>query len=105
MDGIPARPRDALASSRCGHHFTIDTFNNNPVLIKGSAASVWIWAFDRVGLTALPWPAPRTALHVDRPGDFLPSLYALQDSFYGLHELIGRVYYRLRYSAGAAGGV
>jgi uncharacterized SAM-binding protein YcdF (DUF218 family) len=56
-----------------------------------------IWAFDRVGFTALPWPAPRTALHLGRPGDFLPSLAALQDSFYGLHELIGGLYYRLRY--------
>jgi uncharacterized SAM-binding protein YcdF (DUF218 family) len=56
-----------------------------------------VWAFDRVGFTALPWPAPRTALHRGRFGDFLPSLTALQDTFDALHELIGRLYYRLRH--------
>jgi uncharacterized SAM-binding protein YcdF (DUF218 family) len=56
-----------------------------------------IWAFERVGLRALPWPAPRTAMHADRIGDFLPSIAGLRDSFYALHELIGRVYYRLRH--------
>jgi uncharacterized SAM-binding protein YcdF (DUF218 family) len=55
-----------------------------------------IWAFDRAGLRALPWPAPRTVLHADKIDDFLPSIVALHDSFYALHELIGGVYYRLR---------
>jgi uncharacterized SAM-binding protein YcdF (DUF218 family) len=56
-----------------------------------------IWAFERAGLRALPWPAPRTAMHTDRPGDFLPNIAGLRDSFYALHEIIGRTYYRLRH--------
>jgi uncharacterized SAM-binding protein YcdF (DUF218 family) len=56
-----------------------------------------IWAFERVGLRVLPWPAPRTARHFRRVGDYLPSIAGLRDSFYGLHEIIGTVYYRLRH--------
>lgn len=56
-----------------------------------------IWAFERAGLRALPWPAPRTARHFARLGDFLPSISGLRDSFYALHEIIGGVYYRLRH--------
>ena len=46
---------------------------------------------------ALPWPAPRTTLHLSRIEDYLPSLGALHDTFDALHEMIGWVYYRLRY--------
>jgi uncharacterized SAM-binding protein YcdF (DUF218 family) len=56
-----------------------------------------LWAFERAGFKALPWPAPRAALHQDRIGDFLPSLPALHDTFLALHEIIGGVYYRMRY--------
>ena len=56
-----------------------------------------LWAFDRVGLVALPWPAPRTAPQRRRLQDFLPRMAALHDTFYGLHELVGGVYYRLRH--------
>jgi uncharacterized SAM-binding protein YcdF (DUF218 family) len=56
-----------------------------------------LWAFERAGLKALPWPAPRTALRLDGFGDFLPSLAALVDTAHALHELIGGVYYRLRH--------
>jgi uncharacterized SAM-binding protein YcdF (DUF218 family) len=56
-----------------------------------------LWAFERVGLKALPWPAPRTAPRLGEAGDFLPSLAALHDTFYALHEMIGGVFYRLRY--------
>jgi uncharacterized SAM-binding protein YcdF (DUF218 family) len=56
-----------------------------------------LWAFERAGLTALPWPAPRTALRWQRAEDFLPNAGALQDSFHALHEIIGSFYYRLRY--------
>jgi uncharacterized SAM-binding protein YcdF (DUF218 family) len=56
-----------------------------------------VWAFERVGLRALPWPAPRTARHFHRIGDYLPSIAGLRDSFYGLHEIIGTMYYRLRH--------
>lgn len=54
-----------------------------------------LWSFERAGLKPLPWPAPRTALHIGKARDFLPSLAALNDSFYALHELIGGLYYRL----------
>jgi uncharacterized SAM-binding protein YcdF (DUF218 family) len=56
-----------------------------------------LWAFERVGLKPLPWPAPRSAPRLSRVGDFLPSLAALNDTFYALHEMIGGVFYRLRY--------
>lgn len=56
-----------------------------------------LWAFERAGLKALPWPAPRTALRLGGFGDFLPSLAALNGTFYALHELIGGAYYRLRH--------
>ena len=49
------------------------------------------------GMRAVPWPAPETAPSRGFVGDYLPSVGALQDSFYGLHEIIGRVYYELRY--------
>src|SRR5258707_12957130 len=60
-----------------------------------------IWSFERVGLRALPWPTPRTGLKIDRLEDFLPSTGALDESFYALHELIGGLYYRMRYLAKA----
>ena len=56
-----------------------------------------LWAFERVGLKALPWPAPRTALRLGALADFLPSIAALRDSSHALHEMIGGVYYRLRH--------
>lgn len=56
-----------------------------------------VWAFEKAGLAALPWPAPRAASHADSIGDFIPTLAALDDSLRALHELIGTVYYRLRH--------
>ena len=56
-----------------------------------------IWAFERTGLRALPWPAPRAAAHVDRLGDYLPNIAGLRDSSFALHEIVGAVYYRLRH--------
>jgi uncharacterized SAM-binding protein YcdF (DUF218 family) len=56
-----------------------------------------LWAFERVGLQALPWPPPRTAPRLGEIGDFLPSLGALHDTSYALHEMVGRIFYRLRY--------
>jgi len=56
-----------------------------------------LWTFRHAGFTPLPWPAPRTAQRLDRVSDFLPSTGALVDSFNALHELIGSIYYRLRY--------
>ena len=56
-----------------------------------------LWCFERVGLRALPWPAPRTALRAERLRDFFPRPGSLQVSFFALHELIGGVYYRVRH--------
>jgi len=56
-----------------------------------------LWSFERVGFQAVPWPAPRTAINARRVDDFLPNAAALLDSFHAMHEIIGSVYYRLRY--------
>ena len=56
-----------------------------------------LWAFERAGLHALPWPVPRDFVRLRRIDDVLPSIAALHDSAYALHEMIGGLYYRLRY--------
>jgi uncharacterized SAM-binding protein YcdF (DUF218 family) len=59
-----------------------------------------IWSFERAGLHALPWPAPRRTRFMvvfSQIDDFLPTTTALNQSFHALHELIGGLYYRLRY--------
>jgi uncharacterized SAM-binding protein YcdF (DUF218 family) len=56
-----------------------------------------IWAFQRVGLAARPWPAPRTVWQARQVDDFLPSIGGLRDTTYALHEIIGAAYYRLRH--------
>jgi uncharacterized SAM-binding protein YcdF (DUF218 family) len=56
-----------------------------------------LWSFERAGLKPMPWPAPRSVVRLRRIDDFLPSIAALHDSFYALHEMFGGVYYRLRY--------
>jgi uncharacterized SAM-binding protein YcdF (DUF218 family) len=56
-----------------------------------------IRSFERAGMQAVPWPAPETAPRGGRIRDYLPTMGALQDSFYGLHEIIGGLYYKLRY--------
>jgi uncharacterized SAM-binding protein YcdF (DUF218 family) len=54
-------------------------------------------SFERAGMPAVPWPAPATPSRGRRLQDYFPTMGALQDSFYGLHEIIGGLYYRLRY--------
>jgi uncharacterized SAM-binding protein YcdF (DUF218 family) len=56
-----------------------------------------LWSFERVGLHAIPWPAPLTYDEGDRLDDYLPSVGALESSYHALHEAIGLAYYRLRY--------
>jgi uncharacterized SAM-binding protein YcdF (DUF218 family) len=56
-----------------------------------------LWSFERVGLHAIPYPAPPTYEQSDRADDYLPNLRALQDSYLALHEAIGLAYYRWRY--------
>ena len=54
-------------------------------------------SFERAGLRALAWPIPVDALQANSASDFLPSVAALNKSFYALHELIGGLYYRFQY--------
>jgi uncharacterized SAM-binding protein YcdF (DUF218 family) len=56
-----------------------------------------LWAFERAGLHALPWPVPRDFVRLQRVDDVLPSIAALHDSAHALREMIGGLYYRLRY--------
>jgi uncharacterized SAM-binding protein YcdF (DUF218 family) len=56
-----------------------------------------IWAFQQAGLTALPWVVISASPQFDQWSDFFPSYDGLTRSFLALHELIGGVYYRLRY--------
>jgi len=45
----------------------------------------------------LPWPVPRDFVRLRRIDDVLPSIAALHDSSHAVHEMIGGLYYRLRY--------
>ena len=56
-----------------------------------------LWAFERAGLHAIPYPAPLTYDEKDRMADYVPSIGALERSYHALHEAIGLAYYRLRY--------
>ncbi|HEX3861400.1 MAG TPA: YdcF family protein [Stellaceae bacterium] len=53
-----------------------------------------VWTFERIGLTVLPWPMPRTAPAKGSFDDFLPSVAALHDTSHALHEMLGDYYYR-----------
>ncbi len=54
-------------------------------------------SFERAGIRAVPWPAPATLPPSARLGNYLPTMSGLQNSFHGLHEIIGGIYYDLRY--------
>jgi len=54
-----------------------------------------LWAFEHAGLHALPWPVPRDVVRLQRIDDVLPSIAALHESSYALHEMIGGLWYRL----------
>ena len=56
-----------------------------------------IWAFERVGFVALPWPTPRTVPETEQVADFLPSIGGLRNTSNALHEIIGGMYYRLQH--------
>lgn len=56
-----------------------------------------LWSFAHAGLTPLPWAAPPRAPQALRPDDLLPSLAALSDTAFAIHEILGGQYYRLRY--------
>jgi uncharacterized SAM-binding protein YcdF (DUF218 family) len=67
------------------------------VITQARDAPRAIWSFKQFGLSAVPWPSPRTKLTINRITDFVPSTTALDESFYALHELLGALYYRVRY--------
>jgi uncharacterized SAM-binding protein YcdF (DUF218 family) len=56
-----------------------------------------LWCFERAGLTPLPWVVRGAPPGFDEVRDFLPSPGGLRRAFLALHELIGGIYYRLRY--------
>lgn len=56
-----------------------------------------IWSFDHAGLEAIPGPTPSGSAEPLGLSGYFPSLGALQQTFYDLHELLGQAYYRLRY--------
>jgi uncharacterized SAM-binding protein YcdF (DUF218 family) len=56
-----------------------------------------LWSFEHVGLHAIPWPTPLTTPDVRRIEAYLPSANALDQTSGALHEILGLVYYRLRY--------
>ncbi|MDE2229116.1 MAG: YdcF family protein [Alphaproteobacteria bacterium] len=57
-----------------------------------------LWALAHEGVDAIPAPTART--YIKTPIDIamvLPQSTALSDSFYALHEILGLIYYRLRF--------
>jgi len=55
-----------------------------------------LWSFKRAGLNASPFSPPEAIRSIDFR-DFLPSVSALHNSFYALHEMFGLAYYRIFY--------
>ncbi len=54
-------------------------------------------AFARAGLNVVPLPvAPATRAHM-KTTDFLPSVASLRNSYFAVHEMVGRLWYRLYY--------
>src|ERR1044071_98177 len=54
-------------------------------------------ALKKAGLDRFPWPTSIDVVKTDEIRDFLPTSTALNETFYGLHELMGAWYYRTRY--------
>jgi uncharacterized SAM-binding protein YcdF (DUF218 family) len=71
----------------------------NTVVVIAQAADLprAIWSFERVGMHAIPWPAPRSSLRLDQAQYFVPQSRAFEESFHVLHEIIGSLYYRAIY--------
>jgi len=71
----------------------------NTVVVIAQAADLprAIWSFERVGMHAIPWPAPRSSLRLDQAQYFVPQSRAFEESFHVLHEMIGSLFYRAIY--------
>src|SRR5690348_13886273 len=67
----------------------------NTVVVIAQAADLprAIWSFERVGMHAIPWPAPRSSLRLDQAQYFVPQSRAFEESFHVLHEMIGSLFY------------
>jgi len=59
-----------------------------------------LWSFRVAGYPVIPAPTPGEAQLSLSLAAFLPQIPALRDSYYALHELIGLVWYRVRYAGG-----
>jgi uncharacterized SAM-binding protein YcdF (DUF218 family) len=56
-----------------------------------------LWSFWAVGYPVVPAATPEARSLSFSAAGFLPQIPALRDSYYAFHELIGLVWYRLRY--------
>jgi uncharacterized SAM-binding protein YcdF (DUF218 family) len=56
-----------------------------------------LWAFRSSGISAAPADVPNVGALPGGAGDFLPTTKSLLNSFYAFHELLGLLYYQLRY--------
>jgi uncharacterized SAM-binding protein YcdF (DUF218 family) len=56
-----------------------------------------LWAFRNSGISAAPANVPNFRALPGGAANFLPATKSLLDTFYAFHELIGLLYYKLRY--------
>jgi uncharacterized SAM-binding protein YcdF (DUF218 family) len=59
-----------------------------------------LWSFRAVDYPVIPMSTQEGRIFSVSAADFLPQVPALRDSYYALHELIGLVWYRVRYGQG-----
>ena len=55
--------------------------------------------FEKQGIQVIPAPTAFSGLKSSSPdfGDFIPNAAAMRTSYYALHELLGQIWYKLRY--------
>lgn len=56
-------------------------------------------SFEKMGFSVTPAPMGYREITFDRPDQYLPDARAFAQSYYAVHELVGRLYYRFRFSA------
>jgi uncharacterized SAM-binding protein YcdF (DUF218 family) len=106
------------ASVKWSEDRSFNTYENalftRDILLKAGIRSVYLvthaWhmprarmAFERAGLHVIP---ASTAYHTRRGVrllDFIPSAHALDDSYYFFHEVLGMVWYRLKFDLAREG--
>jgi uncharacterized SAM-binding protein YcdF (DUF218 family) len=99
---IPARWRETRSTNTYENaEFSAEILARENVSVIIVVTQRWhmkraIWAFRRFGITALPAPAPPNRLIPgDQFGAWVPSVSALSDSYFAIHEILGLVFYRL----------